>query len=41
MKTPEEILDSNLWGIHKELLKKHWSFKERIIEAMKEYKNTK
>lgn len=37
----EQILDENLWGVHKELIKKHWSFKKQVLQAMEEYKNKK
>ena len=37
MKTPEQILNQNLWGCNKEKLNLHWDFKRQIVNAMVEY----
>jgi hypothetical protein len=39
MNDTKKILYEKLYGVHKELLKKHWAFEKCIIQAMEEYKN--
>ncbi len=36
MKTKEEILNGKLFGVHKELINKHWAFKKCLLDAMDE-----
>lgn len=33
----EAVLYRNLYGVHKELLEKHWAFKQCVLDAMEEY----
>ena len=40
MTKAEEILNTHLWGVHKELLNKHWSFKTQVLEAINNALNT-
>lgn len=37
MKKAEDILNENLFGVHKEMITKHWAFKKCVLEAMEKY----
>lgn len=37
MKTAEDILNENLFGVHKEMINKHWAFRKCVLLAMKKY----
>jgi hypothetical protein len=36
-KEAADILYNSLWGVHKPLLQKHYSFEQRVISAMESY----
>lgn len=41
MKTKEQILDECLYGVHKEMIEKHWAFKKKVLKAMDLYLSEK
>lgn len=35
----KKVLDENLFGVHKEMIKNHWAFEDCIIQAMIKFSN--